>query len=97
MTMTGALRTFTLAACAAGLSFWVYTFWYIAQLPVGDGTGFQWMAEMPLTGITLVCMLPALLMSISNRALPFAAPLAGAGLVMYALLWMQLLIEFQPG
>ena len=52
---------------------------------------------MPLTGITLVCMLPALLMSISNRALPLAAPLAGAGLVMYALLWMQLLTEFQPG
>lgn len=97
MITTGALRAFTLAACAAGLLFWAYTFWYIAQLPVGDGTGFQWMGEMPLTGVTLVCIVPALLMSISNRALPVAAPLAGAGLVMYALLWMQLLREFQPG
>lgn len=97
MTTTGALRTFTLAACTAGLLFWIYTFRHIALLPAGDGSGFQWLAEVPLTGIMLACMLPALLLSISNRALPVAASLASAGIVLYALLWMQLLREFQPG
>jgi hypothetical protein len=97
MTTTGALRTITLAACAAGLSFWFYTFWHIAQLPAGDGSGFRWLGEVPLTGITLACIVPALLLSISNRALPIAAGLAVAGLALYAMLWIQLLSEFAPG
>lgn len=91
---TATLRGITLAMCAGGLLFWIYTFWYIANVPPGDGSGFQWLGEVPLTGITLVMVLPAALLSISNRALPLAATLAAVGVACYALIWIQLLSEF---
>lgn len=91
---TPALRGITLAFCFGGLLFWVYTFWFIARLPPGDHTGFQWLAQVPLTGITVAMILPAALMTISNRTLPFAAALVSVGCASYAFVWIQLLAEF---
>ena len=39
-----ALRILALAFSIAGSLFWLYTFFGIAQVPVGDGSGFQWVA-----------------------------------------------------
>ena len=89
------LRIAALAMCALGTGFWLYTFYYISQVPPGDGTGFQWLAEAPLTAIQVFMVLPAVLLSISNRAVAFAAGLAAVSLVAYGVLWAQLLTEFQ--
>ena len=91
------LRYLTLALCAAATAFWIYTFYAIAQLPAGDGSGFQWIAEVPLTAIFLFAVLPAALMSIFQKTIPVAAMFAVAAVILYAVLWMQLLEEFKPG
>jgi hypothetical protein len=44
----GLLRTAALAVSIAGTLFWLYTFYGIAQVPAGDGSGFQWIAVVPL-------------------------------------------------
>jgi hypothetical protein len=38
--------------------FWLYTFHAIAQAPPGDGTGFQWLAVIPLGAIFAMFFLP---------------------------------------
>ncbi len=43
------LRYIALASGIAGTLFWIYTFYWISKVPPGDGTGFQWIAEVPLT------------------------------------------------
>lgn len=91
------LRRVTFGLCAAATAFWIYTFYHIAQLPVGDGTGFQWIAEMPLSAIFLFAVLPALIMAFFEKTLPVAATLAVAAVLLYGILWMQLLEEFKPG
>jgi len=91
------LRLFTLGLCAAATAFWIYTFYAIAQLPEGDGTGFQWIAEMPLSAIFLFAVLPAAILSIFQKTIPVAAIFAVAAVILYAVLWMQLLEEFKPG
>lgn len=91
------LRFIALAACAAATLFWFYTFWHIAQLPAGDGTGFQWLGEAPLTAIFAACVVPAFLLSRKDGTVAVAAGLGLLSLVLYALLWRQLLSEFAPG
>jgi hypothetical protein len=91
------LRLVTLCLCAAATAFWIYTFYVIAQLPAGDGTGFQWIAEVPLTAIFLFAVLPAAIMSFVQKTIPVATLFAAAAVVLYAVLWMQLLEEFKPG
>ena len=78
MLSTRILRIVTLACCAVGTLFWLYTFYHISQLPPGDGTGFQWIAEVPLTGIFLLLTLPALALSRSDRTIAFATLLASS-------------------
>lgn len=90
-----ALRITALACGIAGTLFWLWTFHSIAQVPPGDHTGFQWIAEMPLTGIFLLFGLPSLFLSVSERLAPLAAGLGIGSIVAYALLWSQLLTEFQ--
>ncbi len=91
------LRLVTLGLCAAATAFWGYTFYAIAQLPEGDGTGFQWIAEAPLTAIFLFAVLPAAIMSFFQKTIPVATMFAVTAVVLYAILWMQLLEEFKPG
>lgn len=96
MKYTLPLRIATLVMVAIGTAFWLYTFYHISNLPAGDGTGFQWLAEVPLTGIFGVLIVPALVLTISDRATPLAAALAASGLLAFFLLWRQLLTEFAP-
>jgi hypothetical protein len=44
----GFLRAAALAVSIAGTLFWLYKFYGIAQVPAGDGSGFQWIAVVPL-------------------------------------------------
>jgi hypothetical protein len=91
------LRLIALGLCAAATLFWLYTFYHIAQLPAGDGSGFQWIAEVPLTGIFLFVILPAFGLAWFGRTVALAAGLAVIGIGLYAILWAQLLTEFRPG
>lgn len=97
MASSNKLRLATLLVCLAAMLFWLYTFYHIAQLPVGDGSGFQWIAEVPLTAIFLFVILPAFGLAWFSRTLAVAAGLAVIGVGLYAILWTQLLTEFQPG
>lgn len=93
-TLTRTLRWTGAATGAAGLAFWIYTFHAIAQLPPGDHTGFQWLAEFPLTMIFLFLSGPALALALSRRLAAISAGFGIAGLIAYAMLWRQLLTEF---
>ena len=88
------LRAIALTVAGAGTLFWLYTFYAIAQVPVGDGTGFQWVAVMPLGAIFFALTFPALLLSLRGRRLWLALVLGCVGLVAFALMWNQLLSEF---
>ena len=89
-----ALRASALTVASAGTLFWVYTFYGIGQVPSGDGSGFQWLAVMPLGVVFLVLTLPALVLAASGRLLWLSLVLGCAGLLAFALLWKQLLNEF---
>ncbi|HZP70806.1 MAG TPA: hypothetical protein VFB29_12750 [Pseudolabrys sp.] len=93
-TRFGALRIGALTVAIAGTLFWLYTFYGIAQVPVGDGTGFQWIAVMPLGLVFIVFTLPALVCACNNQFLWAALVLGCAGLAAFALLWNELLSEF---
>ncbi len=95
--MTRGFRLVALVAVAIGTVFWLYTFYHIASLPAGDGTGFQWMGAVPLAGIFAICIVPSFFIALSGRTPVVAAALSVGGLVLFALLWMQLLSEFAPG
>jgi hypothetical protein len=88
------LRATALAVAAAGTLFWLYTFYAIAQVPEGDGTGFQWIAVMPLGAIFFSLTLPALLLALRNRQLWLSLVLGCAALGTFAIVWRQLLSEF---
>lgn len=88
-------RRVALVCATAGTAFWIYTFHYISRLPAGDGSGFQWIAQVPLTGIFLFFMMPAFLLAIPRRTTWVAALLGALGAVLYAMLWAQLLSEFK--
>ena len=90
----GGLRTTALLISGAGTIFWLYTFYGIAQVPSGDGSGMQWIAIMPLGLVFLVLTLPALIFALFGVLLRFAIGLGIVGLVAFAYLWNELLKEF---
>jgi hypothetical protein len=79
---------------AAGTLFWLYTFYAINRVPQGDGSGFQWLAVFPLGGIFATFFLPAWLLVAIGRLPRLTIALGMAGLVAFAVVWMQLLAEF---
>lgn len=89
-------RIVALAVACAGTLFWLYTFYAIAQLPAGDGSGFQWVAVMPLGAVYFALTFPALMFAAKGDKILLALGLGSAGLVAFALLWVQLLTEFSP-
>src|SRR5262245_56446043 len=89
-----ALRTAALFVAGAGTLFWLYTFYAIAQVPVGDGSGMQWVAVMPLGLVFVVFTLPALVCAWKGHFLWAALVLGCAGLIAFSLLWKELLSEF---
>jgi hypothetical protein len=70
MNFDAMLRAITIACRAGGTLFWLYTFYYIAQAPEGDGARFQWLAEVPLTAIFLRIILMISSVVIWTVALP---------------------------
>ena len=92
----GTWRVIGLAAGAAGTAFWIYTFYAIAQVPVGDGSGFQWLAEVPLTMLFLFVTVPAAVLSSFRKTAQVVGILGIVGLVLFGLLWAQLLQELRP-
>lgn len=58
------LRCLAFAVSLAGTLFWLYTFYAIAQVPPGDGTGFQWVAVMPLGTVFVALTLPAFMLTL---------------------------------
>lgn len=89
------LRKFAAALAAAGLLFWLYTFYHIGRVPQGDGSGFQWLAVIPLGFIFLTLTLPSLVLVLIGRLLQLAAILGLIGLVAFGYVWLQLLAEFR--
>ena len=90
----GLLRTAALAVSIAGTLFWLYTFYGIAQVPAGDGSGFQWIAVVPLGLVFFVFTFPALVCAWNDQFLWAALVIGCAGLIAFALLWNELLGEF---
>lgn len=90
----GHLRAAALAVSIAGTLFWLYTFYGIAQVPAGDGSGFQWIAVVPLGLVFFVFTFPALVCAWNGRFLWAALVIGCAGLIAFALLWNELLGEF---
>jgi hypothetical protein len=79
---------------ATGTLFWLYTFYAIDHVPLGDGSGFQWLAVFPLGGVFAIFFLPAWLLVAIGR-LPRVTMVFGiAGLIAFAVVWTQLLAEF---
>ena len=91
------LRAVALSVAFAGTLFWLYTFYGIAQVPVGDGSGFQWVAVIPLGLIFVVFTLPALVCGWKGHFLWVALVLGCAGFIAFGLLWKELLSEFYHG
>ncbi|MCC8944873.1 hypothetical protein H8A97_07030 [Bradyrhizobium sp. Arg62] len=79
---------------ASGTLFWLYTFYAIAHVPPGDGTGFQWLAVFPPGMVFGLFFLPAWLLVAIGRLPRFTAALGVCGLIAFAVLWAQLLQEF---
>jgi hypothetical protein len=88
------VRRFALATACAGTAFWIYTFYAISRVPLGDGTGFQWLAVFPLGMIFAGFFLPAWLLVAIGRLPRTAALLGTAGLAAFGIVWLQLLAEF---
>jgi hypothetical protein len=90
-------RKLSAAIAAVGTLFWFYTFYAIAHVPPGDGTGFQWLAVIPLGSIFAVFFLPAWLLIAIDRLPRFTVALGLCGLIAFAVIWTQLLEEFPKG
>lgn len=87
-------RRIAALVAAAGTLFWLYTFYFIAHVPPGDGSGFQCLAVFPLGMIFGLFFLPAWLLVAINRLPRFTTFVGLAGLIAFAIIWAQLLNEF---
>jgi hypothetical protein len=87
-------RKIAALVAAAGTLFWLYTFYAIAHVPPGDGTGFQWLAVIPLGMIFGVFFLPAWLLVAIGRLPRFTTVFGLCGLIAFSVVWAQLLTEF---
>src|SRR5436309_16054725 len=87
-------RKLAAVVATVGTLFWLYTFYAIDHVPLGDGTGFQWLAVFPLGAIFAVFFLPAWLLLAVGRLPRFTVALGVCGLIAFAVVWTQLLAEF---
>lgn len=86
-------RRIAALVAATGTLFWLYTFYYIANVPPGDGTGFQWLAVFPLGMVFGLFFLPAWLLVAIGRLPRFTTIVGLSGLIAFAIIWAQLLNE----
>jgi hypothetical protein len=88
------IRKCALVVAGTGTAFWLYTFYAISRVPLGDGTGFQWLAVFPLGFVFVGFFLPAWFF-IATGWLPRVAAILGfSGLIAFGIVWLQLLAEF---
>lgn len=87
-------RKIATTIAAAGTLFWLYTFYFIAHVPPGDGSGFQWLAVFPLGMIFGIFFLPAWLLVAIGKLPRFTTVFGLCGLIAFAIIWSQLLNEF---
>jgi hypothetical protein len=87
-------RKISALVAASGTLFWLYTFYAIAHVPGGDGSGFQWLAVFPLGMVFGLFFLPAWLLVAIGRLPRLTLALGICGLVAFAVIWVQLLQEF---
>ena len=73
------------------------TFYAIAHVPAGDGSGFQWLAVFPLGMIFGVFFLPVWLLVAIGKFPRFTTLFGVCGLIAFAYIWAQLLTEFPKG
>ncbi len=92
--ITPKFRTIAVGVAIVGTLFWVYTFYAIANVPPGDGSGFQWLAVFPLGVIYAIFFLPVWLLVATNRLPRLSIFLGLCGLTAFAIVWIQLLGEF---
>jgi hypothetical protein len=88
------VRQMAAVIAAGGTLFWLYTFFAIDRVPLGDGSGLQWLAVFPLGGIFAIFFLPAWLLVAIGRLPRLTIALGLAGLIAFAVVWMQLLAGF---
>jgi hypothetical protein len=88
------VRKFALIVAGAGTSFWFYTFYAISRVPIGDGSGMQWLAVLPLGLVFVGFFLPTWFLVAIGRLPRLAAILGFSGLIAFGFVWMQLLAEF---
>src|SRR5262245_24408566 len=88
------LRIWAVGIGIVATLFWLYTFYGIAQVPAGDGTGFQWIGVMPLGFFYFVFCVPALVLAWKGRALWLALVFGAVGLIGLLWIWSELLQEF---
>jgi hypothetical protein len=88
------IRKFAGLVATLGTLFWLYTFYAVAHVPPGDGTGFQRLAVFPLAGIFGLFFIPAWILVAIGRLLRTAAILGVTGLIAFGIVWLQLLAEF---
>jgi hypothetical protein len=91
---SASFRKIAALVAAAGTLFWLYTFYFIAHVPPGDGTGFQWLAVFPLGMIFMLFFVPAWLLIAIGRLPRFTIVVGLCGLIAFAIIWSQLLNEF---
>ena len=78
----------------AGTVFWIYTFHAIDTVPPGDHGVFRMLATYLLSAIFWLFFGPAWLLVAIGRLPRFTTGLAVAGLIAFAVAWMQVLQEF---
>jgi len=86
-------RKLAAATATAGTLFWFYTFYVIGHLPLGDGTGLQWLAAVPLATIFAIFFLPAWVLVATGRFPRLALALGVCGLIAFVVVWAELLVE----
>ena len=78
----------------AGTVFWIYTFHAIDNVPPGDHAAFRMLATYVLAAIFWLFFGPAWLLVAIGRWPRFTTGLAVAGLIVFAVVWMQVSQEF---
>jgi hypothetical protein len=86
-------RLATTAIVAAEVIFWLYTIYAIKQHTDLNGSGLEVIAMIPITGIALFLVLPALVLSFVRRALWFAFGLAVAAGAADIVVWSRTVRE----
>lgn len=87
------LRIAAFAAAGAGTLFWLYTFVAIARAPMGDGSGLQWLAVVPLGGVFLFAILPGLVLAFFRKTAIISLFMGVIGLALFTKVWLELLTE----